>query len=255
MVKIKDGVVTDPALKWLYQFWPCNYESPKVISPTSKKNFGLLRLDSNHKLLQRVLELKNRFKIPKGDSTMNEYEVWAKKLFNDKNTKQAFDEQLNLLLKDFHASNRWKKTFGYFLIFNRASDSVFPSAFDYYINQERTSVIVEINRNTTLNDIKKGWKAIERQKTALKTLGGIVKNERIKGDFLVLNPGNVYKSELIKPRKNYFKESYRIGKKAYDMRYNGKSNKEISEVLKIDLYHVSHYIKQYKDYLNSIELY
>jgi len=41
------------------------------------------------------------------------------------------------------------------------------------------------------------------------------------------------------------------------MRNNGKSNKEISKVLKIDLYHVSHYIKQYKDYwiaLNFIDL-
>jgi len=84
MVKIKDGVVTDPALKWFYQFWPCDCESSKVISSTLKKNFGLLRLDSNHKLLRRVFELKNRFKIPMGDATMDEYEIWAKKLFNDK---------------------------------------------------------------------------------------------------------------------------------------------------------------------------
>jgi len=190
-----------------------------------------------------------------GDATMDEYEIWAKKLFNDKKVKQEFDEQLDLLLNDFHASNRWRRAFGSFLIFNKVFDSVFPSAFDYYINQERTSVIVEVNRNTTLNDIKKGWKAIEQQKAALKTLGGAVKNKRIKDDFFVFNPGNVCKSELIKPKKNNLKEAYQVGKKAYDMRNNGKSNKEISKVLKIDLYHVSHYIKQYKDYLDSIELY
>lgn len=249
--KLDGYVVMSPARKWLASFLPYDYEADRVISHVAKNKFKLLC--SNKEFLLRVLELRNEFGLSSLDGN---YDNWVEPVFGKKAKRLLFDRKINELLRDFKASQRWRRVFGYRVIFGKVPDSVFPNAFDFYISPDRDSIVVELNRDTTIDDLKRGWKTIEEQKTALNILDSDIREKSIKGEFLTPYRGGVRKLKLIKSKRKTKELELKKCKKAYELRVRGKSYKEIASELGIsDKYHVNTYINRYKRELSENELY
>ncbi|MFA5368938.1 MAG: hypothetical protein WC303_02935 [Candidatus Paceibacterota bacterium] len=221
----------------------------KAKQPTPKsqeERFFILK--SNQKFLLRITEIRTLFGLPLKNYL--DQLGWAENLYKNKKTnitKTNFDKKIQSLLYDFHISQRWKKLVECYVISDSVPKSLIPPALDFYIDKNFNSIIIEINRETTLDDIRENWKEIEKNKHALEVLS---ETYRTDDGRRILKFKKTKRRVSIKEFKKY--------KKAFLLKQSGESYKQIAKTLnihKITYFDVGIFINRFKRIIKENDLY
>lgn len=235
-----------PAEKWLHSLLEDITESKQTIPKSQKDKFFILQ--SNTDFLLRMADIRTKFGL--FTKTFKDHWEWAENLYKSKmagETKSDFDKKLQKLLYDFNIGERWQRAIEYYIILNKPPQNLIPPALDFWVDSNFNSILIKINRSTTLEDIKETWKEIEKNKDALKVF-----SEK----YETSNNARIMK--FIKPKKQTTIKEFKKYKKAHQLKEAGHSYKEIAVKLGLsesDYPQIGIFINRFKQAIKENELY
>lgn len=247
--------------QWKFDLFQDPYSiRPKINKFTVNKE-KFLFLIANDKFIDEVNNLRETFSIPPQGFTSEENCIkYLKKVCENEKIKIQYDSSILNILVKFNIHPRWKNAIEYFTFLNNDNiDPIIPSQLDYRTENDGglLRLKIEIYSDTTLEQVAKEWKNIEKHRNIL----GYLKKNTGKisfpnNDVLVLDSKNT-KSYSIKPtgfkRFKTYKE-FNNYKKVYDLRYKQElTYKEISKKMGWvgDYQKVGTYIARFKKALKE----
>lgn len=245
IVKVHVGY-NSPAEEWLSSLSEDIIKANQPVSKLQKEKFFILQ--SNPDFLLRMAKIRTQFGIL--TKIYKDRLEWAKNLYKTKKinkTKSDFDREIEKLLYSFRISKRWQKAIEYYVIFNRSPQNLIPPAIDFWVNSDFHSIVIKINRNTTLDDIKENWKEIEKNKSALEILSE---------EYKTNNGRRILKFR--KPKRYTPIKEFQKYKKAFRLRQSGLTYMQIAKEMgfgKIHYSDVGIFINRFKRIIRENELY
>lgn len=207
-------------------------------NPGTKQKDKFSLLFYNNVFIKEIEKIRINFDIPKNGFDKKEGAadavVWHRKV-----KKNSFDKIINELLIKINASDRWKEPIEYFILFNDQKPyHLFPEPFTFYIKMDKNRVlhlIMEVFPNTSLEDIKKKWPEIEKNKQILFSPNQKIKDKEKQKSFLILdtkkgitekrNVSLLLRDRTINNLNKYIK--------IYKLKQSGKTYKEIAKMEEI----------------------
>lgn len=197
-----------------------------------KKQLEKARLFFEHVIFQKeAVALRTFLNIPE-DGFTSEDDSFA--YITDHANQVVFLKSLSEFVRKYNISNRWFSVFGYYVLMNDVDipNGLIPSVVEMYVPNSRDRVMLEIFKDTKIEDVKEAWHIINQQQLALKPNN---KTRSKKEEDLMVWNESVGKFEFVKaaPAKRLRKSLLlKRGKEILESRAVGMSDKEIAREIK-----------------------
>jgi hypothetical protein len=244
------------------------YEQYKAMSantkPTKKQELFRQRLELityRDEFRGKVSDFRMRFRIPSdGFTDFAECHQWTKKVSAKDSTD--YEVALRALLASLGIKARWFEATEYYLLFNKIdAHELLPKSVTVKIMSDaitgETNLCLQISSETEQRDILHEWKTIER-------FQGIVRSQQ---GLDTINPAQDFlrKLEKIDPMphvekqvrgktKRHDEAALEKSRRAYLLRQDGKSYKEIGKSVGCDQWQVGTYISRFKQLISKVKL-
>ena len=232
----------------------------------TKQKEKFLLLTARPVFKDAIHRLRAEARVPQdGFSKFEVGQSWARNLSDV--TKGYLNAELSRILKSLDIGERWQQAIEYYWIFNQQpQDELIPQPVDYMVENSNTALSLKVYKDTTLDDIKEIWPDIKEQQVFLGRLDAHSQSNykkrtgRPRYDGFVLDPKKKRITPVVKwqPKRFGSYKNFREYQKAYEMRENSKSYKDIAKALgwgDASWEKVSIYIKRFKDAVEKNELY
>jgi len=232
--------------RWFNSITTNAVEPKPIVSKSQKLKFHILL--SNPDFLLKVRALRKMLGLPIKYNEAQKHKSRIEKLYQNYN--------ITTLLQDFKVSDRWRNAIEHYVIFNKISEHLFPPDIIYGVYNDRQSILITTNRNTTLEDIKRIWKDIEQLKSFLYVFNGAHKTPN--GIIFTPQNGKLTEVNLFKTKRKMNMTEFNKYKKAYELRGRGVKCKPIAEQLGIgkgNYPRVGIFINRFKRIIRENELY
>lgn len=258
---MKKEIIESWALEILEDSCIDNAELIEGIKLEKSKSYGykIKILFSNIFFLNDIKDLRSKFKIPKdGFRRKDSFLKWAFRMTKEGKLSDYCVSFKNCLTKN-HISIRWHRFIESYFFFNKKIEKLIPSPISFDLSQGEDNVILEIYKDTTIKDIQKHWKEIEKLQNIIELdIENTKESTRKDFDIAVINGGKSREAIFIENKKSYGVKNIKKYKKMYEMKEMGKSLKNIAKTIlgsESEWEKVSSYIKKYENIIKENILY
>ncbi len=256
-MKEKTYIIINPAEKWITELSPntIRLRSKELFNQKQKVKFEILLCDPE--FLQKINTIRKTFNIPtNGFADEKKALKWAKNLYSKEYRLMSLKNTIRDLYPE-KIGSRWYLAIEYYLLFNRTNaDHLLPNQVNYWveIDDDEYRLKIEIYKDTSIEDIKKIWPEIKKQRKLIGTIKKMKVKEREnsisnKNIVYTINEDKIIKINLWDQKRFGNYKNFLQYRKAYELRKIGKKYTEIAVKLgwsNADSYKVGTYIKRFK---------